>query len=109
MKREALGEFEHQVLLTIMILGGAGYSAPIVLELEERTKRSVSAGAVFIALRRLEQRGYLRSTKEEPQAGEGGRGRRLFEITPNGLERVIESRRTFERFWEALDPFMDRP
>jgi PadR family transcriptional regulator len=109
MTREALGEFEHQVLLALLVLGGAGYSAPLVLELEERTRRSISAGAVFIALRRLEQRGYLRSIKEEAQPGEGGRGRRLFEITPQGLERVIESRRTFERFWEALDPFMDRP
>lgn len=106
MVREALGEFEHQVLLVLLLLGGEGYSAPVVLELEERTGRRVSAAAVFIALRRLEQRGYVRSRKREPRAGEGGRGRRVFRVTPSGVARLRESRQTFERLWQAVDPLL---
>ena len=36
MPRESLGEFEHQVLLAILQLGGSAYSAPIVMEMENR-------------------------------------------------------------------------
>ena len=108
MTRDALGEFEHQVLLVVLRLGGKSYSAPIVMELEARTGRSVSPAAVFVALRRLEQRGYVRSTKREAKAGEGGRGRRLFEVTPAALNKLKESRRTFEKLWRGTDLLGDR-
>lgn len=104
MGRAALGEFEHQVLLAILQLGGDAYSAPIVTEIGERTGRDVSPAAVYIALRRLEQRGLVRSAKTEPGPREGGRGRRTFEITDAALEKLRESRRALEAFWRGLDP-----
>ena len=61
MGREALGEFEHPVLLTILRLEAESYSVPIVLELEDRTGKNVAPAAVHIALTRLEQKGLLRS------------------------------------------------
>jgi DNA-binding PadR family transcriptional regulator len=108
MSREALGEFEHHVLLALLRLGGKGYSAPIVVELEAKTERSVSPAAVFVALRRLEQRGYLRSAKREAKPGEGGRGRRVFEVTPLAVDKLRESRRAFERLWRGVDPLAER-
>lgn len=107
MAREALGEFEHHVLLALLLLDGRGRTAPVVLELEARTGRTVSPAAVFVALRRLEGRGYVRSLKREALPGEGGRGRREFEVTPAGLERLRHARQTFERLWGALDPVID--
>jgi PadR family transcriptional regulator len=104
MGRAALGEFEHQVLLAILHLGGRTYSAPIVTEMTDRTNRSVSPAAVYIALRRLEKRGLVRSVKSEPGRREGGRGRRSFAITPAAVRILRESRRAFEAFWQGLDP-----
>ena len=78
--------------------------APIVLELESATRRAVSPAAVFVALRRLEQRGYARSSKREARPGEGGRGSREFQITAAGKAKLAESRRTFERLWGTGDP-----
>src|SRR5688572_18464814 len=69
MSRSALGEFEHHVMLALVRLGGRSRGAPIVLELESATNRTVSPAAVFVALRRLEQRGYTRSLKREPRPG----------------------------------------
>jgi PadR family transcriptional regulator, regulatory protein PadR len=108
MARDALGEFEHHVLLALLRLGGKGYSAPIVMELEAKTERSVSPAAVFVALRRLEQRGYLRSAKREAKPGEGGRGRRVFEVTPLAVSKLRESRRAFERLWRGVEPLSER-
>jgi len=104
MPRESLGEFEHQVLLAILHLGGQAYSAPIVAEMEARSGRSVAPAAVYIALRRLEQRGLVRSAKAEPGRREGGRGRRTFTVTRDAIEKLRESRRAFEAFWAGLDP-----
>jgi len=104
MPREALGEFEHQVMLAILHLDGEAHSAPIVTEMETRTERAVSPAAVYIALRRLEQRGFVRSRKTEPGPNEGGRGRRSFSVTPVAIEKLRESRRALELFWRGLDP-----
>ncbi len=99
MPQHALGEFEHLVLLTLVRLGGRGHTAPVVAELESATSRAISPAAVFIALRRLEQRGLTRSSKREPRAGEGGRGRRVFRLTPAGETKLRDARRTLERLW----------
>lgn len=101
MSRTALGEFEHFVLLALVRLGRSAPTASVVLELEEATGRRVSPAAVFIALRRLEQRGYARSSKRDPRPGEGGRGRRAFQVTAPGTARLADSRRMFERLWGA--------
>src|SRR5215213_7998198 len=71
MSRTALGEFEHHVMLALVRIGGRSRGAPIVLELEAATGRTISPAAVFVALRRLEQRGYARSSKREARPGEG--------------------------------------
>ena len=104
MPRNALGEFEHHVLLALVRLGGRARGAAVVLELEDATGRAVSPAAVFVALRRLEQRGYARSTKREARPGEGGRGRREFQITSAGTAKLADSRRTFERLWGTARP-----
>ena len=107
MGRTSLGEFEHQVLLAVLQLGGEAYSVPIVVELEERAGREVSQAAVFIVLRRLEDKGLLRSRV----SGEEGsaRPRRYFEITPEGMEEVRASRRALLRLWDGLEAVLDRP
>ncbi|HET9368942.1 MAG TPA: helix-turn-helix transcriptional regulator [Vicinamibacterales bacterium] len=104
MPREALGEFEHQVLLAILQLGGRAHSAPIVGEIESRTGRAAAPAAVYIALRRLEERGLVRSIKAEPGPREGGRGRRTFVVTDAAVEKLRDSRRAFEALWTGLDP-----
>ncbi len=104
MPRVSLGEFEHQVLLAILHLGGRAHSAPIVTEMESRAGRAVAPAAVYIALRRLEARGLVRSAKTEPGRKEGGRGRRTFIVTPAALDKLRESRRAFEAFWAGLEP-----
>lgn len=108
MAREALGEFEHQVLLALLRLGGEAYSVPIVRELEERTGREIAQAAVFIALRRLEGRGLLKSRLDNHAARKTGRIRRYFKTTRAGLRRVRDARRTLVRLWEGLESQLDQ-
>lgn len=108
MAKDNLGEFEHQVLLAVLRLGGESYSVPVVLELEERTGREVAQPAVFIALRRLEAKGLLTSRMDDHAVAETGRTRRYFKLTKAALSRLKETRRALARLWEGLDATLDR-
>ena len=102
MAREGLGEFEQRVLLAILRLGAESYSAPIVLELEERLGKPIAPAAVYIALRRLEKKELVSSQMADGTGG--GRQRRYFKVEPAGVLRLRESRRELESLWEGLDP-----
>ena len=105
MSKDVLGEFEHQVLLAVLRRKEAAYSVPIVLELEERTGREIAAAAVYIALRRLEEKGFATSELRSP--GDGGRSRRYFTVTEAGIGQLRESKRRFVSLWEGLDPVLE--
>lgn len=108
MTRDVLGEFEHQVLLALLRLGEDAYSAEIVLELEQQTARPVKSAAVYIVLRRLEEKGLVRSLMRAPGA-EGGRDRRHFEVTNEGRRRVRDAHATYMRLWKGLEGVLEKP
>ena len=106
MSRDALGDLEHQVLLATLRLKGEAYSVSVLLEIEERTHRSPAQSAVFIALRRLEEKGLLRSHLEE-KSPESKRARRYFQITPAGMERLREMREALRGLWDGIGAELD--
>ena len=106
MARDSLGDFEQRVLLTLLRLGEDAYSVPIVRELEQRTGKEVAAAAVYIALRRLEERGLVTSELRDPGA-EGGRDRRHFLLTPAGRERLRDAHRTYMTLADGLGPLLE--
>ncbi len=105
MSRDSIGEFEHQILLAILQQGGESYSIPITLELEARAGREVTQAAVFIVLRRLEEKGLLRSRMEDDEGS--GRTRRYFRITALGMRRLREARQVLLRMWDGLETSLD--
>jgi PadR family transcriptional regulator PadR len=107
MTRKGLGEFEHQVLLAILRLGGETYSVPLVIELEERSGREVSQAAVYIVLRRLEDKSLVSSRMEGAAETESGRTRRYFSLEPAGMERLKESRKMMTRFWDGIEEVLE--
>ena len=110
MSREALGEFEQLVLLAIIRLGAAGaegiYGVPIVDEIERRTGRKVAPAAVYVTLRRLEQKGLLHSWMSDPTAERGGKARRCVKVTRAGETQLRESRQVLDQMWRGLDPHL---
>ena len=103
MTRRGLGEFEQQVMLTILRAGGEAYSVPLVLELEKLSGREVSQAAVYIVLRRLEEKGLVSSRMEDASETGTGRVRRYFRLESEGLARLRESRQMMRRFWEGIE------
>ena len=104
MTHQGLGEFEQLVLLAIVHLRGDAYGVPIVAEIERRTGRSIARAAVYVALRRLEEKGFVASWMGEPTHERGGKARRYVKLEPEGAKALREARNTVERMWQGLDP-----
>ncbi len=107
MAKTVLGEFEHQVLLTVLRCRGDAYSVPIVLELQERTGREIAPAAVYIALRRLEEKDLAESSLRSATDDQGGRSRRYYRVTEAGVSELRESKRRFVSLWEGLEPVLE--
>jgi PadR family transcriptional regulator PadR len=95
---EYLGEFEQIVLLAVARLEGESYGMAIRREIEDRTGRQVSIGAVYATLDRLERKGLVRARDAET----GGRARRFFAVTPAGVSRLDASRDMQARMWAGV-------
>ena len=104
MTSHSLGEFEQMVLLAIVRLGDEVYGVPITEEIERCTGRSVSPAAVYVTLRRLEEKGYVSSWMSDPLPERGGKPRRCVRVRPAGLQALRESRERMEALWRGLDP-----
>jgi len=87
----SLGEFEQLLLFAVLRLGDDAYGARIRQEIEERTGRSVSAGAVYTGLDRLEQRGLVASREGEATPVRGGRRKRYYRLEPRGAASLSET------------------
>ena len=87
----ALGSFEQLVLLAILRIGKDAYGVSVQEEIERATGRSVTPGALYRALDRLEARGLVTSAEGEPTAERGGRRRRTLEVTREGARELTEA------------------
>jgi PadR family transcriptional regulator PadR len=102
MKNFQLGEFEEVVMLTVGILNNVAYSVAIKDEIESRLSRSVSMGALHTALKRLEDKGYLKSFAGEATEDRAGRPKRYFEITALGKKAIQYAKSTREELWRSI-------
>lgn len=103
MARTTLGDVEHFVLIALLHLGGESYSVAIMDEIRRRTGRNVAKAAVYIALRRLEEKGLLLSRLGEATPERGGRAKRQFRLTAAGQKQVREAREAFVRMWAGAE------
>jgi len=99
-----LGEFEQVVLLAVLRLEGEAYAVPVLREIEKRTRRSVTRGALYVTLERLEEKGYVESWLADPTPERGGRPKRFYKVKPGGVSALENSRNALQRMWEGLKP-----
>ena len=102
--RPPLGEFEQVVLLAVLRLEQGAYAVPVRSEIEKRTRRSVTRGALYVTLERLEDKRYLESWLAEPTPERGGRAKRFYRVRPAGLAALRQSWAALRSMWEGLEP-----
>jgi DNA-binding PadR family transcriptional regulator len=101
------GEFERLVMLAIVQLGDEAYGAAILDELERRTGRETASGAVYVTLRRLEEKGWISSRIGEPTPERGGRAKRLVLLEAAGLEQLRAAHDEWVRMTDGLGPLLE--
>lgn len=102
-ERDYLGEFEHIVVLALLRLEDRAYGVTVRQEIQSRTNRDVSIGAVYATLDRLETKGYVKSRRGDPTPERGGRSKRFFRVTAEGLAAVDRTQSALRSMAEGLD------
>jgi PadR family transcriptional regulator PadR len=102
MKGEHLGEFEEFTLLAVGALGDQTYAVPVQQFVANATARKVSIGAIYAALARLEDKGFVQSRMGEATARRGGKSKRLFQVTQLGLLTARELHVVRQRIWNTI-------
>jgi DNA-binding PadR family transcriptional regulator len=97
-----LGRFEELVLLALLRLGPDAYGLAIRREIEARTAREVSTGALYTTLKRLEERELVTSRMGEPTAERGGRRKRHYELLAPGILALRNSYLDYTGMAEGL-------
>ena len=101
---QMLGDFEQLILMALVRLRANAYGVSMRKEIEERTGRSISAGAIYTALDRLESRGFVSSRLGDPTPQRRGRPRKFYELEPPGAEALHRSYSALSQMAKGIGP-----
>jgi DNA-binding PadR family transcriptional regulator len=91
------------VILALLRIGEGAYGMIVRREIEERTGRDVSLGAIYATLDRLEAKGFVRSTLGLAGQVRRGRARRFFSVETAGLEALRRALRALDRMRDGIE------
>ena len=106
--RDYLGEMELMVLLAVVRLGDEAYGVPISRELLILVKRELSVGSIYAALERLERKGMVSSSVGDPTSERGGRAKRYFRATAEGIRTLKMTRAALMKLWSGIPLLKER-
>ena len=95
MKGSTIGELEEFVLLAVGSLYEAAYAVAILEVIKENSSRTLDVTAIHAVLRRLETKGFVKSSMGGATQERGGRRKRFFMLTQAGrltLDEVMTIR-----------------
>ncbi len=102
-EKQRLTDVEQHSLLAVWRLGKNAHGTQIRNELAIHTGRTLSVSAIYVTLVRLEDRGLVTSTMGTPAPVRGGKAKRFFRISTNGVTALKAVRREMETLWNGLD------
>ena len=102
MDRSYLNDLEQLLLLSVLRLGEEANGGAIRTDLMETAGRSVAVATIYVALARLEERGYVSSWMADPTPVRGGKAKRYYAVEPAGREALSETRAALDRMWSGV-------
>ena len=97
-----LSRAEELVLLSVWRLQENAYGVTIRKHIIEMTGTDWSIGAIYVPLDRLTRWGYLEAIQGEPTSERGGRSKRYYKLTREGLEALNHLKQVQESMWSEL-------
>jgi PadR family transcriptional regulator PadR len=105
LRRDHIGDFERRVLMAVLHLQGEGYAVSIADEITERFGRSVSLGAIYATVDRLEKKGFVSSLLGDPTPQRGGKPKRFYVIEAPGRRVLAEALEADRKLWSVAGPW----
>lgn len=99
---ELLSRIEELILLSVWKLQKEAYGLQIRKHLSGLLDKDLSVGSVYVPLKRLKKRGYLESWDSQPTDERGGRSKRFYKLTAQGVEALQQIRTVQEQSWYGL-------
>ncbi|MCI0549963.1 MAG: PadR family transcriptional regulator [Anaerolineae bacterium] len=96
---EFLTRMEEILLLTVHQLGTEAYGVTIKARVEELLGKSVSVGAIYVPLDRLTKHGLLKTWQGESSPERGGRSKKFYKLTRDGLAILRETKALSDSLW----------
>jgi len=86
-----IGSFEQRVLAAIKSLGAEAWGSKLQASLSQALKRDVAIGQLYLALGKLEARGFVSSSIKDPEPVRGGRSKKVFRLETPGAKALDRS------------------
>ena len=93
---------EELFLLAIWRLQDNAYAVTIRDQVNKITGKTWSFGATFVTLDRLAQKRYLTSYLSEPTQKRGGRSKRMYQLTREGIRALLDIKKLQESMWDDI-------
>lgn len=90
MKQQSLVESEELVLLLVAALHDEAYGVAISEKMEMELKKRISISAIHVALKRMEDKGFVKSSFGGITEDRGGRRKKFYVITALG-KRILDN------------------
>lgn len=90
MKNLSMGEFEELVLLAVAALHNEAYGVTILDALEYHVGRKFNISSIHVTLKRMEEKGYVKSRFGGITEERGGRRKKFYVITVLG-KKVLDN------------------
>jgi DNA-binding PadR family transcriptional regulator len=98
---DRVGPFELRLLASINVLRSEAWGSNLQRHLSKSLGRDVAIGQLYLALARLEQKGFISSTQRDPEPRKGGRSKKVFRLEASGV-RALENTAAMLRASGAL-------
>lgn len=102
MDKKFISRSEEFLLLAVWRLKENAYGVAIREQIKDATGKTWAYGALFVMLRRLEKKGYLKSHFTDPMPQRGGKSKRIFRLSAQGIKALRDVRKAQESVWSGI-------
>ncbi|HEX4849594.1 MAG TPA: PadR family transcriptional regulator [Puia sp.] len=103
MNHHTIGEFEELVLLMVAALHDEAYGVSIQENLVEKLSKNINISAIHVALKRMEDKGFVKSRFGGITEDRGGRRKKYYVITALG-KRMLDNQHELRNSLYKLIP-----
>jgi len=100
MTTKFISRSEEYLLLAVLYLEKEAYGVSIRKQLRNMTGETWAFGAVFVMLSRMEKKGYCASRLADPTPERGGKSKRIYSLTTEGLDELKRIKNVNAAVWK---------